>query len=223
MAATGAITAAQAQAPTPAPIEGPVHAVIYVEVLPTSRAAGLTALTRYRDAARTEAGNQRAEVLTRIGQSHQFVILQVWADQNAFEAHARAAGTIQAREQLQAMRSAPLDERVHAGLSVGPLQPGAGGDAVHVVTHVDVIPPRKDDGVAALRKLGAAGRTGAGNLRFEVVQQVNRPNHFTVIETWRDAAAVEAHAMAPATREFRDALGPISGALYDERMFKLLP
>ena len=57
-------------------------------------------------------------------------------------------------------------------------------------------------------------------MRFEVVQQTNRPNHFTVVEIWKDARAVEAHAMADATRRFRDALGPMSGALYDERMFK---
>ena len=41
-----------------------------------------------------------------------------------------------------------------------------------------------------------------------------------MIEVWKDARAVEAHSMAPATRRFRDALGPMSGALYDERMFK---
>jgi len=89
-----------------------------------------------------------------------------------------------------------------------------------VVTHVDVIPPRKDDGLAAVKQLGEDGRVEAGNLRFEVVQQTNRPNHFTVVEIWSDAKAVEAHSMAETTRQFRDKLGPMSGALYDERMFK---
>jgi quinol monooxygenase YgiN len=50
------------------------------------------------------------------------------------------------------------------------------------VTHVDVIPPRKDDGVAMLRQLAADSRQREGNLRFEVVQQMNRPNHFTGVE-----------------------------------------
>ena len=89
-----------------------------------------------------------------------------------------------------------------------------------VVTHVDVIPPRKEDGLAAVRQLGDSGRASTGNVRFEVVQQTNRANHFTVIEIWKDAKAVEAHSMAEATRQFRDKLGPMSGALYDERMFK---
>ena len=109
---------------------------------------------------------------------------------------------------------------MHVGVSVGPLHATVGSDAVYVVTHVDVIPPRKEDGLAAVKQLGEDGRAGVGNVRFEVVQQTNRPNHFTVVEVWRDAKAVEAHSMADATRQFRDKLGPMSGALYDERMFK---
>ena len=215
MVAVGAIVDAHAQAP-----EGAVYVVTYVEVMPTSRADGLTALRRYRDAARTEDGNLRCEVVSRLGQSHQFVVLEAWKDRSAFEAHGKSPSTAQMREKVHAIRNAPLDERVHTAASVGPLAPGPGGDAVYVVTHVDVIPPRKEDGLAALKILGDAGRAGAGNVRFEVVQQASRPNHFTVVEVWNDAKAAEAHSMADATRRFRDALGPMSGALYDERFFK---
>ena len=38
----------------------------------------------------------------------------------------------------------------------------------------------------------------------------------------KDAKAVEAHSMADAMRQFRDKLGPMSGALYDERLFKMV-
>ena len=197
-----------------------VYSVTYVEVLPTSRADGLAALTSYREATRQESGNLRCEVVSRLGQPHQLVILEAWQDQAAFEAHGKSANTTQTRERLQAIRNAPVDERVHTGVSVGPLAPGPAGDAVYVVTHVDVIPPRKDDGLAALRVLGDAGRAEPGNLRFEVVQQTSRPNHFTVVEIWKDDKAMEAHSMTEATRRFRDELGPMSGALYDERLFK---
>src|SRR6267378_641330 len=74
--------------------------------------------------------------------------------------------------------------------------------------------------VAALKRLGDESRKGDGNLRFEVVQQVNRQNHFTVVEIWKDPKAVEAHSMAAATREFRDKLASMTGALYDERTYK---
>jgi quinol monooxygenase YgiN len=211
MAALGAVTDAQAQ---------PIYSVTYVEVMPTSQAEGVALLKRYRAAALAADGNLRCEVVSRIVQPHQLVILEVWKDQAAFEANAKSAHATQARSSIAAIRNAPLDERVHVGVSVGALQPGPGGDAVYVVTHVDVIPPRKDDGLVALRELGDASRAATGNVRFEVVQQMNRPNHFTVVEIWRDAKAVETHSMAEATRRFRDKLGPMSGALYDERMFK---
>ena len=221
-----AIAEAQAQtpapAPTPAPIEGNVYTVIYVEVMPTSKSDAMVVLRRYREAARKEGGNLRCEVAQRIDQPHQFVILSIWKDQKAWEAHGKGAASMEMREKVAAIRNAPTDERVHIGLSVGPIDVTAPRDAVFVATHVDVIPPRKDDGVAALKRLGDESRKGDGNLRFEVVQQANRQNHFTVVEIWKDAKTVEAHSMAAATREFRDKLASMTGALYDERMYKAI-
>ena len=221
-----AIAEAQAQtpapAPTPAPIEGNVYTVIYVEVMPTSKSDATVVLRRYREAARKEGGNLRCEVAQRIDQPHQFVILSIWKDQKAWEAHGKGAASMEMREKVAAVRNAPTDERVHIGLSIGPIDVTAPRDAVFVATHVDVIPPRKDDGVAALKRLGDESRKGDGNLRFEVVQQANRQNHFTVVEIWKDAKTVEAHSMAAATREFRDKLASMTGALYDERMYKAI-
>ena len=199
-----------------------IYTVTYVEVRPRSRADAVLLVTRYRETTRTEDGNLRSEVLTRIGQPHQFAMLEAWTDQAAFDAHAASTGATRLRDGLQAIRIAPLDCRAHVGVSVGPLGREAGGTVVWVATHVDVVPPRKDEGLAALAALAEASRGAPGNLRFEVVQQINRPNHFTVIEIWKDAAALENRATAEATRRFRDALGPMSGALYDERLFTAL-
>ena len=219
MVLVASVRDAGGQAPAPE-IEGPIHVVTYVEVLATARVDAVAALTRYREAARKDDGNLRCEVVSRIGQPHQLVVLEVWKEQKGFDAHLGAAPARQMREKIHAIRSAPIDERVHVGASVGPLRPGPEGDAVYVVTHVDVVPPRKDDGLAALTQLGSDGRGAPGNVRFEVVQQTNRPNHFTVVEIWKDVKAFEAHAMAEAMRRFRDTLGPMSGSLYDERLFK---
>ena len=98
-----------------------VYSVTYVEVLPASRAEAVAALVSYREAMRQETGNLRCEVVSRVGQPHQLVVLEVWQDQAAFEAHAKAASTGQTRDRLQAIRAAPIDERVHTGVSVGPL------------------------------------------------------------------------------------------------------
>jgi quinol monooxygenase YgiN len=216
-------TPAPTAPPTPAPIVGNIYSVTYIEVMPTSKADAATVLRRYREAAQKEGGNLRCEVIQRIDQPHQFAILEIWKDQAAFEAHGKSANTTDTREKIAAIRNAPTDERVHVALSIGPIDAPAGvRGGIFVATHVDVVPPRKDDGVAALKRLGEDSRRGADNVRFEVVQQVNRPNHFTVVEIWKDAKAVEAHSMAAPTREFRDKLATMTGALYDERMYRAI-
>jgi quinol monooxygenase YgiN len=73
----------------------------------------------------------------------------------------------------------------------------------------------------------AVGGTSPGSSIAESIlfrgfeQEGNRPNHFTVVEVWKDAKAVEAHSMAAATRQFRDKLATMTGALYDERKYAL--
>jgi quinol monooxygenase YgiN len=215
----GVIDDARAQAPVLTPTEGDIHIVTYVEVMPSSTAAALSVLERYREARLKADGNLRCELVHRIGEPHQFVILEIWRDRAAAEAHAKATSASDMRGRITAIRNAPIDERVHTALSLGSVESKPARGAVYVVTHVDVIPPRKDDGVAAVRQLAEDSRQHEGNLRFEVVQQTNRPNHFTVVEIWKDARAMEAHSMAPATRLFRDKLAPATGALYDERKY----
>ena len=56
----------------------------------------------------------------------------------------------------------------------------------------------------------------------EIVQQISRTNHFTVVESWRSREAFDQHSMAAHVREFRDKLKPMSGALYDERLYEPL-
>jgi len=91
---------------------------------------------------------------------------------------------------------------------------------VFVVSHVDVPPPRKDEVIAALNPLADASRKADGNQRYEVQQQTSRPNHFTVVEAWKDQKAYDARSSAAPQRQFRDKLGPMLGALYDERLYR---
>ena len=88
-----------------------------------------------------------------------------------------------------------------------------------MVSHVDVPPPRKDEVIAALNPLAEQSRKGPGNLRFDVWQQTSRPNHFTVVEAWKDQKAYDARGSAPPQRTFRDKLGPMLGALYESGFF----
>jgi len=200
---------------------GPVYVATYVEVLPSAISDGAALLKQYRDASRKDGGNLRLEIVQEINRPSRFVILAIWTDQQAFEAHGKAPHTAQFRDRLKAIHAAPYDERVHSGMSVGARDAAPAG-AFFVVTHVDVPPPSKDVTVPLLKQLSEDGRKDAGNLRFEVQQQGNRPNHFTVVEIWASQKAYEAYVTAPHTRQFRETLGPMSGALYDERLYKTL-
>ncbi|HSU64103.1 MAG TPA: antibiotic biosynthesis monooxygenase, partial [Burkholderiales bacterium] len=86
----------------------------------------------------------------------------------------------------------------------------------------DVVPPKREDAQAALKVLADANRGAEGNLRYEVLQQTNRLNHFTVVETWRSRQAFDANGMSAHQREFRDKLAQMTGALYDERLYESL-
>lgn len=196
------------------------YTVTYIEVGPILSKVGAAALRDYRNAGRKDDGNFGLEVLQRIEHANQFAVLSAWVDQKAFEAHSAQAHSKTMQEKIAAISAAPSDTRQHQALSVAPAK--SGRDAVFVVTHVDVIPPQKDNGAAALKQLAEDSRQHSSNLEFDVWQQTNRPNHFTVVEAWGSRGALNVHVMQKETREFRIKLAPMSGALYDERWYKVL-
>ena len=199
-----------------------VYVVSYIEVMPPSTGEVMALLRQYREASRKEAGNVWLEVLQQSGRPDHFALVEVWKDQQAFEAHGKAAHTAQCREKLQPLRVSPQDERLHKGLALGAVQAAGAAGATYVVTHADAIPPGKDEALALLKQLAEASRNDAGNVRFEVLQQGSRQNHCTIVEIWKDQQALESHAMAAHTRQFRDKFQPLSGSLYDERLYKAL-
>ncbi len=214
---------AQAPAPPAVPAEvSPLYVVTYVEARPTARDEAAALLKSYRDASRASAGNMRSVVVRSVIRPGQFVVVAAWKDKAAWDAHMGAASTKEFRDKLNALRNAPADDRFHNSLSVGPMDVPQAAGALYAVTHVDVIPPQRENGVAALKVLGEASRGAAGNLRYEVVQQTNRPNHFTVFEIWRSREAFDANTMSAHQREFRDKLAGMTGALYDERLYEIL-
>jgi quinol monooxygenase YgiN len=198
------------------------YTVTYVEVVPPAATQAAAAVRQYADATRKDAGAVRVESLQRIDRPNQFVVLAAWTDQKAFEAHQAAASAKAFQGALQSLLASPNDQRLHQALSVDATTAARPAGALYAVTHVDVIPPRKDDAVTALKQLAEDSRRDAGHVRFDVVQQTNRPNHFTVVEIWTTRASFDAHAMTPATRRFREQLAPMSGSLYDERLYQSL-
>lgn len=202
------------------------YVVSYLEAAPQSTREVRELLRRFGAASRKDEGILRFEVLERRSQPNHFAVLELWKDPQSQAAHAAAAHTREFRDKLQPLLRSPYDERPHTGLAVGAMQamPGAKADAgaIYAVTHVDVIPTQKDVGIALVQQLSEAGRKDEGNIRFDALQQTSRPNHMTVIEIWKDQKAVDAHGVAARTKLFREKLTPLSGSLYDERLYKVI-
>ena len=199
-----------------------IYIVSYFEVVPsTARTAAISALRVLRDTSRKQAGNRDFEVLQRIGRPEQFAILEVWSDAKAQTSHAGTAGTAQLRDKLKPYLAAPIDERLHTGFAVGQSKLSGKG-SVYVLTHVDLIGAKKDEGLAAIKQLSIDSAQDAGIERYDVLQQSSRPNHLTLVEVWRGKAALEKHEAAAHTRKFREALLPMSGSLYDQRLYQLI-
>lgn len=198
---------------------GEVYVATYVEVIPSAAGDAVGLLRQYRDATRKDEGNQRAEVVQETNRPSRFAVMTIWADAKAFEAHGKAAHSAQLLAGLKALQAAPNDQRVHSGMFVG-AKTAAGAGALFVLTHVDVPPPLKDTLVPMLKQLSEDSRKDAGNQRYEVQQQNNRPNHFTVVEAWANPKAYETFIGSATKRQFRDSFAPMTGALYDERLYR---
>jgi len=203
-------------AQTPAP-DATFYAVSYVETSAASTKDAATALRAFHDATVKQDGCTSVEAFEQIGRPGHWVLIETWRDQKAFDAR---DASVQQRlvDSTKAIRISGLDQRPYKTIAVAPARGAAGGGAVSVISHVDVAP---NPAVAPmLAKLAQASRQEPGNLRFDVLQHTMRANHFTVIETWRDQAALDAHATAAHTKQYRDDVLPLTGSPLDERVFK---
>ncbi|HEV2201239.1 MAG TPA: putative quinol monooxygenase [Bryobacteraceae bacterium] len=108
-------------------------------------------------------------------------------------------------------------------------QPGAGQapptGPVYVVTHVDIIggPQGVADAIKLMHDLQVDSLKDPGAVRFEVMEQDNRLNHFAMVEVWQSREAYDAHQSHEHTRRFREKVGPMLGSPFDVRLHKLMP
>jgi quinol monooxygenase YgiN len=99
-----------------------------------------------------------------------------------------------------------------------------GDERLYVVTHVDVLGPNgAAEAAKILHEFAADSRTDQGSVRFEVLRDPVRLNHFTIVEVWRTRQDFESHLAAGHSKAFREKLQPMLGSPFDERLHKLLP
>lgn len=205
--------------------DAPITLVQYVAVTASATKSTATALQKARAAGRKEDGNLGFEACNEIERPTHFELVSLWRDQKAADAYVASARAKAVSDALARGRAAPFDERTFAwiaGTPAGKAGP-AGKAALHVVTHVDVVPPFKDQAAAAIKQLAEASVKQAGAVQFQALVQTNRANHFQLLETWTDRAAFEAHVAAAPTVQFRDGIQSGVGSPYDERLCKALP
>lgn len=89
---------------------------------------------------------------------------------------------------------------------------------VYVIAFVDVDPKQADQALAMLRAYGDACRHAPGARRFEVLRELARANHFTLLETWDSEAARQEHEVSEAAKQFRTRLQPLLASPFDERL-----
>ena len=107
----------------------------------------------------------------------------------------------------------------------------------YIVTYVEAAPSDIAEAKKLIRQHSADSRKEAGNLRFDALTQANRPNHMMVVEVWKSSRAQKRHTVTKAVKDFRDELAgippgggvpsdptvllnPLSGSLYDERLYR---
>jgi quinol monooxygenase YgiN len=201
-------------------VSGPLFNVVYFEVAPTDAAQTAAEARARAEAVAKEDGNLAFEVFQEIARPNRFAMVEVWCDKQAAEAHGKAAAGTTLAQKLQPSLVGGLASRPHSGFDVATPKGQGPSGALYVVTHVDVFPTGKDQAAALVKAQAEAARKDDGNLRYDVLQWDGHPNHFTLVEAWRDRKAFDASAAAPHTKEFRQKLTPLEGALYDERLYQ---
>jgi quinol monooxygenase YgiN len=213
---------AYAQNPQIPVIDGPTYTMTYVEVVPTATPRALAMLKEYRDATRKEPGAMYADVYQENGQSHRFVLSEIWQNRAAVEAHAKGAATTGLTQKIKPIEMGPLDVRIHQAFAVTPPR-APNGNGVIIISHIDVAGGNTQNLINALGPLAEASRKESGMVRFEILDEVPaHVNHFRSFEEWSNLAAFETHNRAPHTQAYRTTIQQWLGTPYDQRLYQLV-
>jgi quinol monooxygenase YgiN len=89
---------------------------------------------------------------------------------------------------------------------------------VYVITHIDIIPTNMEAGRDLLESYATALRGEPGLMRFELLRQLYRPNHFETLAVWESEDHYVLSLGAQVTLVYRERLHPLLGAPFDDRV-----
>ena len=194
----------------------------FIETRADAADHGNAVLRRYASALRRDGRSQPSvELLQEVARPERFVLIESSETVEPGSDTRRSPNL----EELSDVLTAPPDRRSHRefGDSAAANVAAPGKRAtLYVITHVDIGPPDRPRGEAALRRWAVEARQSPGIRSFRIWQQTDRVNHFNIIAVWNARESFDAFAASPAAREFRQAVGSLLGSLYDERLYKLV-
>ncbi|HXJ01790.1 MAG TPA: antibiotic biosynthesis monooxygenase [Micropepsaceae bacterium] len=203
-------------------LDGPIYTMTYLEVIPSATARAIAMLKEYRDASRKEPGVMFADIYQEDGQSHRFVLSEIWQNRGAVETHSKGAAAAGLEQKLKPIELGPIDMRIHQAFAVTPPKASTANDVV-IISHIDVAGGNTQNLINALGPLGEASRKEPGMVQFEILDEVPaHVNHFRTFEEWSSLAAFEAHNRASHTQTYRTTVLQWLGTPYDQRLYKLV-
>lgn len=111
---------------------------------------------------------------------------------------------------------------LHLGASL-PAPAQEPGQKLYVVTHVDIGGPAlAAEGAKLLQQFATDSVKDPGCVRFELLREPNRVNHFTIVEVWQSRQDFETHLATAHSKSFREKIQPLLGSPFDERLHILL-
>jgi quinol monooxygenase YgiN len=100
--------------------------------------------------------------------------------------------------------------------------PTAASDSTYyAVSYVETTASSTEKAAAALKQYRDGSRAQDGFVRAEFFEQLGRPGHFAIVETWRDQKSFDARD-GSAQKRLTDTLESIRVSGYDQRPYKTL-
>ena len=91
---------------------------------------------------------------------------------------------------------------------------------IMIVVEFEVKPEHRNQFIDLIKGHAQRSRAEDGCQQFDVLLAQEDHNRVLLVEAWRDRKAFDASAAAPHTKQFRQKLMPLEGALYDERLYQ---
>jgi quinol monooxygenase YgiN len=224
---------------------GAVYDITHFDVLPVtspfdSEQIAYPALFQYRDQSATDPGDESFRIINWLEATNHSFIVDVWKDQQAFEAHLAQPHSVAFRFAVQDLPGndseccigSPIDDRQYRLVEsfgtpwVSPRLPTTVGPsgALFVIIYVDfLVDGDPSQGQNQLVQYGAV--TSNSNrqhlLNYTVLQQLDRPNRYVLLEVWDTEADYTAWDGDAVTTNFVHRITPLLGSPLDYRLNSL--